>query len=405
VKTLKKQSGYALLVFVSLMLAAASAVAVKAINNNGNNQIARDKLTAAALAQAKEALIGYALTYSDTHLHVPSYMNGYLPNPDLGPGVNYPEGSTAGSSSKDISKIGKLPWRELGLKPLSHGNIECIWYVISGRFKNQSKTDNMNWDTLGQIDVLDANGNTIASNLAALIIAPGKPLDGQSRYLIDVDHTRCGGNYDAHNYLDAYNAADAISGEVNYFTGSTNNSSAPNTNNKRFILASNNHFNDQFLFVTAADIFKPIIRRTDFRDQISALLNDSVFITHLKTVGITSGNKGSGHINCDNTINSDNKNFCKNWQEMLLLTQLPSPSSITIDGAATASCNRVLIFGGQQTAGQVRLTAADKDDPANYLEAPNRASFAVPVAAHSSFSGSTTFSADNPSADLLRCIP
>lgn len=400
-----KQQGYALLVFVTLLATAAATLTVKTLNNAGTNtQIDRDRITAAALAQAKEALIGYAITFRDTQ-HPQHPLNGYLPNPDLGPGLNYPEGSAAGSSSRDISMIGKLPWRELGLQPLVNGNVDCLWYIVSGRFKNQYPTNSLNWDTLGQIDIIDASGNAITSNLAALVIAPGKPLDGQSRTLIDANHFRCGGNYDARNYLDAYNASDAISGQVNYFTGSTNNSRAPDTSNKTFVQASNDHYNDQLMFISVDDLFRAIIKRNDFSQEIQTFMNDLDFINEVSTITVSATGKGTGNLNCNHITDNDNQNFCNNWKEMLLLTRLSTPAAITIDSVATAPCSRVLIFGGQKTGAQVRLTNTDKTTPANYLEGGNLAVFATPVAMASNFSGASTFIASNPSADLLRCIP
>ena len=41
----------------------------------------------------------------------------------------------------------------------------------------------MNWDTQGQIDVIDGTGKMIATNLAALIAAPGQAVDRQDRTL------------------------------------------------------------------------------------------------------------------------------------------------------------------------------------------------------------------------------
>jgi hypothetical protein len=406
VKNHKKQSGYALLVFMLLLTLAAATLAVKTMSNN-SNQIDRDKVTAAALVQAKDALIGYASTYKDTHPHVPFYMNGYLPNPDMGPGASI-EGTTSGSFSgnnKDYSAIGKIPWKTLGTSPLRDGQGECLWYVISGRYKNNPKTTTLNWDTQGQLNVMDTNGNILASNLAALIISSGKTLDGQSRNLVDSSHTQCGGNYDARNYLDAYNASEAISGSVNYFSGSTNNSRATDSTNKTFILSNTAHYNDQMLFITMNELFRNIVNRADFSNQISALLNDSAFQNEVGSVTVSVGSKGTANINCSNSSNSDNQNFCNNWKEMLLLTKLPASSSITIDGVATASCSRVLIFGGQKTGAQVRLTSTDKTTPVNYLEGTNLTGFATPTSAGSNFNGSSTFSALNPSTDLLRCIP
>lgn len=396
------QSGAALLVFLALIVVAASYFLVSALNRV-NMQIGRDKTAAAALAQAKEALIGYSVSKTSIT------ETGYLPLPDIG-WTATPEGNSEGTyGSTDISLIGKVPWKTLGIAPVRDGNGECLWFVLSGRFKNSIPTLTLifNWDTQGQIDVIDINGNGIANNVAALIVAPGSVLDSQSRLLANPALTQCGGNYDARNYLDSYNSADAIAGETNYFAGSTNNMRAPDTNNKTFVLAKNDHYNDRFLFVTVDEIFRTIIRRSDFSAQITALLDDTVFIPYLQNpLFIITGAKGTSNVDCNNTdpLKPDNKTFCENWKEMLLLTQLPAPSPITIDGVTTAACTRVLIFGGQKTAAQVRLTAADKAAPANYLEDANLAAFATPTATASSFSGDSTFNANSPSADLLRCL-
>lgn len=400
---LGKQRGAALMLMLVIVVMGALTFLVSSLSTSALKS-ARQEITAQALAQAKEALIGYSVSQAlitDT---------GYLPLPDIGWAAT-PEGSSEGTyGSMDFSLIGKLPWKTLGIAPVKDGNGECLWYVLSGRFKNSTSTLTpiFNWDTLGQIDVIDANGNPLFNNIAALIVAPDAVLDSQNRSLANTALKQCGGNYDTRNYLDSYNSADAIAGEVNYFVNYasyTNNMLAPNTNNKRFVQTRNDHYNDQFLFITVEDIFRPIIRRTDFRDQISALLDDIDFKTHLQTVSIT-GTKGTGNVDCNAISNADNKTFCKNWKEMLLLTALPSPPQpVTIDGATSAPCTRVLIFGGQKTAAQVRLTTSDKSSPANYLEGANLSAFATPVASSSSFSGASTFSADNPHADLLKCLP
>jgi hypothetical protein len=391
---IQKQRGAALMVMLIILVMGAATMFVVSLNSSAL-QIARDKTTAAALAQAKDALIGYAVSQT------PVTSAGYLKLPDLGPGMN-PDGNASSSFSgnnKDYSVIGKMPWKTLGISASRDGSGECLWYAVSGRFKNTPQTSALNWDTQGQIDVIDGNGNVIASNIAALVVAPGQPLDGQGHALSDPAYTQCGGNYDARNYLDSYNPADAIVGEVNYFTGSTNNRVALNTNNKRFVMANNDHYNDRFLFVTTDEIFRPIIRRSDFSNQISALMNDPYFLTAVPT----STNKGINNI-CGSLLPSNLK-FCNNWKEMLLFTTLPTPSSITVNGVPTTACTSVLIFGGQKTAAQVRLTATDKTDPANYLEGTNSAAFATPTATASNFSGNSIFNHSSPSADLLRCLP
>lgn len=398
-KPIIKQKGAALIIFAVILALAAAAFLVSQLDRSGV-KIERDKKTAAVMAEAKTALIGSAA--STTNIANPSY----LPNPDLKLSAAIPEGSESGvSGAVDISLIGKFPWRSLGVPPLREGWNECLWYVVSGRYKKSPGTTVFNWDTQGQIDVIDKNGNMIASNLAALIVAPGFVLEGQNRALADPTYKQCGGNYDVKNYLDTYDNANAIAGEVNYFAGSTNNRQAPNSSNKTFVLAQSNDYNDQFLFVTTDEIFRPLIRRNDFTAQISSLLDDVEFKVHLQTI-VVAGGKGTSNVDCSTIIAStDNKLFCDNWSEMLLLTQLPSPSAITIDGVLTAiNCTKVLIFGGQKINMQLRLTSADKSSPANYLEDPNLTAFATPIANNSNFNGVSSFDANDPDADVLRCL-
>jgi hypothetical protein len=134
-------------------------------------------------------------------------------------------------------------------------------------------------------------------------------------------------------------------------------------------------------------------------------MEDSAFLNEVTTIVVTSDSKGTGNLNCNHTNAVETQNFCKNWKEMLLLTKLPAPTSITIDGVATPACSRVLIFGGRKTATQLRLTSADKLSPANYLEGVNLSGFATPTSAGSNFNGVSTFVASTPSADIMRCIP
>lgn len=395
--------GAALIIMLVILVVGIAAVLVNSLTLSAG-KTARQEKTAAALAQAKDALIGDSISPPS----VIAAGNLRLPDIGFGPPGNTPaEGNAAPSFTgnlMDYSVIGKVPWKNLGISPSRDGQGECLWYVVSGRFKKTPQTDILNWDTQGQIDVSNENGSIIASNIAALLVASGQPVDGQDRALSNPVYTQCGGNYDARNYLDSYNGSDAVSGEVNYFTDNSmniiNHRVALNANNKKFVLAKNDHYNDRFLFITTDDIFRPLIRRSDFSAQISALMNDIYF----QGINIT-GTKGTGSVICNNLGTAANKTFCANWLEMLLLTRLAPPSPITVDGVPSDSCTRVLIFGGQKAAAQVRLTAANKTNPSNYIEGVNLSSFATPVAVASGFVGVSVFSANNPGADLLKCIP
>ena len=393
------KTGAALMLMLLIVILGSLSFLVSSLNSSAL-QNARNNKTTLALAQAKEALVG------DTASSPSILSAGYLRLPDLGFGIgNVPaEGSSPpnfSGNNADLSVLGKVPWKTLAIAPSRDGSGECLWYVVSGRFKNNPTSNSaFNWDTLGQIDVVDGNAKTIANNVAAIIIAPGTPLDQQTRSLSNPAYTQCGGNYEARNYLDPYNKFNATSEELNYFSGGTNDRLAHNDKNKRFVLTLNSHYNDRFMLITADDIFRPIIRRSDFSSQVSSLKNDPYFLTAIPS----NNNKGIGDNIC-NSLLPNNQTFCTNWKEMLLLATLPTPSSIVIDGASTGICRRVLIFGGQKTVTQTRLTPADKANPANYLENANLAAFALPTALSSHFTGFSTFNANNPSAELLRCIP
>lgn len=368
---------------------------------------ARAQGAAKALAEGREALIGDAIAQ-------PLITDaGYLRLPDLG--VDGFGVATEGQASanfadnlQDRSVIGKLPFKTLDTGPLRDQDEGCLWYVVSGRFKIFPKTAVFNWDSQGQIDVVDRSGALVASNLAALIVAPGRMLDGQSTTLADAAYSECGGNYDVRNYLDTFNTANALGGEINYFAGSVNNRVASSSNNQRFVMAQSDSYNDRFLFITAADVFDPLIRRSDFRDAITALLdyfkglNDAnqAALPPLPQVPVA-GSNGTDNLLC---AAAPDPAFCRNWKQMLFLTQLSAPTPITIDGVPSANCNRVLIFGGRRGLGQSRSTPSQVADKNNYLENPNAASFSVPVASADNFSGVSVFDFRNPAGDLVRCL-
>ena len=410
--SLRHQRGVALLVVLTLLSLIGLSLLVGRLSA-GQFQLAREERAAVAMAQAREGLIGDAIS------RLPLGDAGYLRLPDLGSSAGAPtEGQaslTFSGDGKDLTVIGKFPWKTLDTGALRDRQGECLWYVLSGRFKNDTdalKTDVFNWDTQGQVDIITASGDILATNLVALIVAPGSALDGQSRTPGHANYIECGGNYDVRNYLDAFDNAYAIAGQINYFSGGTNNRVATNTDNKQFVMADTDHYNDRFLFVKADDIFNPLIRRRDFSGAIASLLDDPVFRNHLKTV-VLAGNKGTGKLDCHcnnlgcTALPGDTfQGFCENWKEMLFLTQLPVPEKIIIDGAPSLlDCQRVLIFAGRKAAGQSRSTPDDKTNKVNYLESPNVSSFAAPTASANNFAGASAFDWRTPSTDLVRCLP
>ena len=143
--------------------------------------------TEAALAAARDALIGYAVSYPDQHSgrHGP----GYLPCPD-----------TSGNGSPNTpcprKSLGRLPWRRLGLHDPRDGAGERLWYALADNFRaNGYKHRPLNRETAAGL-VLDGR-----TGVAAVIAAPGPPLPFQDRARDRFDPARYleGGNETPHD--------------------------------------------------------------------------------------------------------------------------------------------------------------------------------------------------------------
>ena len=152
----------------------------------------RDRLTERALAQAREALIAYA---ADRPISA-EVGPGYLPCPDLDDD-GWAE-STCGSMTGDsgqAQRLGRLPWKTLGLPDLRDGEGERLWYAVSSKYKgllncavSRACLDMSPDAALGTISVRDRSGTllndgTVAeayraneAGAVAVVIAPGAPL-------------------------------------------------------------------------------------------------------------------------------------------------------------------------------------------------------------------------------------
>jgi len=282
-----RQRGVALLALLALVSVVVIFAYVTGLNRSASSMAQERTLrTATALAQAKEALIAYAVTYNDTHDSSPNfYVPGYLPCPDLGPATNV-EGTAAGScGSSLVSAMGRLPWKTLRLDALRDGSDECLWYAVSGTYKNNpngvsgsTTTSNMmNWDTNGQFDVLDANGSTYLAGgstaladtrAVAVIFAPGAPISGQNRAPVTGTST-CGGNFNATPPAAAY--LETANG-INNSTLVTPSSPANVADTSSFIAGTTSDtFNDRLVYITRAEIWSAVKKRSDFNKHLRAL--------------------------------------------------------------------------------------------------------------------------------------
>lgn len=175
------------------ILAIGFGAAFYAFISPANSAIERDKITAAALAQAKEALIGYAVGVSDFS---GGDRPGDLPCPDLNDSGS-PGASWTSNCDAQTLRIGRLPWKTLGLPDLRDSSGERLWYAISINFKDDTRTactvpgnvGCLNSDARGTITLRNSAGAVIhdgtnpdpftPSGIIAVIFAPGAVLQRQ----------------------------------------------------------------------------------------------------------------------------------------------------------------------------------------------------------------------------------
>ncbi len=253
----RNQHGAALMVMLVIMIIGSIAFLVSSLSSSAL-QIERDKKTLAVLAQAKEALIGYAVSVAATGSKRP----GDLPCPDTD-NDGIPGDVTYTTCNQQSQRIGRLPWKTLGLPDLRDGSGERLWYAVSVNFKNSSRTvctnsfltGCLNSDTPGTITVRSPDGNIIndatsGSGVAAVIIAPGDVLQRQGGSL--QDRSSAGINT-ASNYMDIANGIDNASFTDNTTNGFIQGRIKDNSGN--VIL------NDQLLVITQDNIMQPIQKR------------------------------------------------------------------------------------------------------------------------------------------------
>ena len=437
-----KQRGAVLMVMLVILVIGGIVFLVSALNSSAL-QTRRDKVTVEALAQAKEALIGYAVGVNFTG---GPERPGDLPCPDLdNDGIaETPCGSAAGSNQ--AKRLGRLPWKTLGIPDLRDGSGERLWYAVSNNFKKSTRTAVLNSDTPGTITIRGLDGNVVndgstTSGAVAVIIAPGDGLTRQDNVSqargctvgVDCDATgKCTSaspttvpKCNPVNYLDIATVGGSTEDNANFIDSSATNGFIQGrikANSGQLIV------NDQLLVITQDVIMQPMQKRvaaevkqclTDYAAQgqnngrypWAAILDastaptygdvsDTLFGRLPDIFSETLADSGGGMKNGWTTIcNMNLGSWWSNWKEMVFYgladaykpvnppsTLTTCPTCLTVNPpSSTAGKKIVVIVAGKKLGGQLRTSNMDKGTLSNYLEAPNSG-------------GATTFSQGTPSA-------
>ena len=220
------------MLFIVIVVMGASFIMVRTLNAS-TWRADRLRVTNAALAQAKEALIARAVTDDN--------RPGSLPCPDIDD--NGDAELLAGTNCP--SYIGRLPWQTLGLPDLRDAEGERLWYVLSPSHRDDDSAQPINSDTAGMINVV---GTAPSTAVVAVVIAPGRALTrtGAAGSQLRDCPANCN---NAVNYLDAAGGIDnAVWAPV---AGVVTVTSA----------AESRSFNDQVLPITRDDIMRLVERR------------------------------------------------------------------------------------------------------------------------------------------------
>jgi hypothetical protein len=178
------QGGAAALLLLLLLLVGAGLLLASGLRDTGV-ELAAQRKTTAALATAKEALVGRAVLDP----------GGVAVNPGRLPCPDQDKDGTAEGAACAAPYVGWLPWRTLALDDLRDGSGERLWLAVDAAFRSKNAPLNSTvWPTL-RVEGRPA---------VAVIFAPGPPLSqlGQSR--------AAGGPYraatDYGNYIESFAA-------------------------------------------------------------------------------------------------------------------------------------------------------------------------------------------------------
>ncbi|HSQ04178.1 MAG TPA: hypothetical protein VLN59_09090, partial [Burkholderiales bacterium] len=216
------QKGQILLMML-LLLGMVGAAVVYGFSPTSTSVREQDRRTSAALAQARDALIGRAAA--------DDARPGSLPCPDADNDGDA-DGPIGYAGNNCQSYVGRLPWRTLGLPDLRDSAGERLWYVLSSNFRDYQYAGPLNPDAAGQLVVKNDSGATIDASAVAIIIAPGPSVGTQVRDAAN--------QLVATMYLDGENA----NGDATYVTG-----------------PSSAAFNDRLVYISREALFASVTVR------------------------------------------------------------------------------------------------------------------------------------------------
>lgn len=384
------QQGVALIVLMLILLISGAIIFFSVFSGN-NAKFKRDERTFLALAEAKAALLGYAVSVdlSSAVCGANCRRPGDLPCPDTNnDGVAEMFCGNAAGTTGQTARIGRLPWKTLGLGDLRDANGERLWYAVSNRFKNSTRAFPLNSDTQGTISVRDSAGNVVqdatgSSGAVAVIISVGMPITRQDA---TVQSRVLANENNATHYLD-----DAL-GEDNasFVDGGADGFIKGNI----YDIDGETILNDQLIVISHADMMhtiEPLVaakvaEAVSTYFTVNAIYPSPASFSDDSCLGVAT--IGAGFCLQNTTINggriaanptpdwdatsilrgiSNNNWFQQNgWRELIYYAH----DTLTLMPGGIAK-NMIVIATGPVIGAQTRAINADKVLESNYLELEN----------------------------------
>ena len=436
-----KQRGAALMVMLVILVMGTAAFMVSSLSRSAL-QIERDQKTAEALAQARNALIGYA-TSVNLFNGSSSVRPGDLPCPDTD------NDGIAGSASSSpplkcnlqSQRIGRLPWKTLGIPDLRDGNGERLWYAVSNNFKNNDRIGTLNSDSIGTISIFSPSGvktndGNGSSGAIAVVIAPNEVITRQDNVIQD---RSAAGINDPINYLDIVTINSVTQDNANFIDSSSSDGfiQGPIKDNSGKVI-----LNDQFIAITKDSLMPAIQKRVanevrlcleDFASNNNGRYPWAAPITNLVSPYNDNNDEYFGRIpddltntnnDIDNSPNSGRWGTCNthtfntpktwwtNWKEMVFYgvakifspTDTPAPifpstcttpgNCLSINGSNTPARFVVIVAGEKLSApdqANRNTSSSNRSNPFYFLEGGNESA---------NQSGSYTFTQGSPAANF-----
>lgn len=359
------QRGIAIWALLLLLSGMAGMLVYPLVGREFSSQASLHK-TMTALAKAEQALLAYAqqpLGTTPCELNCP--RPGDLPCPDRN------NDGIAETSCSNSARLGRLPWKTLGLGDLRDGSGERLWYAVSERYKNNPRLRPLNLDTQGSWSVMANSGPTwdanVGNGVVAVVIAPMQPLlrqDGWQQRRLQLDDG-------AKEYLDS--------------DGTLDNANPTEYSDHGFVMSPpTTQFNDVVWPISASrmhqvmqkQVLSELKRAFTCTSRPCAPLPVPASISDTSCLGAQSLQAGQcmsaqtttlGRLPVDGDLHGPLANqatldgqamhhwFQQNgWREQVFY--LPRSSQV------------LLIVSGEMLAGQLRQTATQKSEYANFIE-------------------------------------